>query len=88
MVVQIDYVFECQDGFKYVRNTFEEIKEIVDKNYKALQEIASNGDSVNMVFDYSHKYFPSARISACIGGVWKYYTLRTEAKEIGTRMQG
>ena len=82
MVIQVIYIFECKDGFKFIRDTFEEIKKIVDDNYKALQDMAKDGDSVSMTMDYNNKYFPSASISACIGGTWKFYTLRTEVLEM------
>ena len=82
MIVQIAYIFECKDGFKFIRGTFDEIKQIVDENYEALKKMARDGDSVNMTCDYNNKYFPSASISACIGGTWKYYTLHTEVLEL------
>lgn len=68
MRVNIKYIFECKGGFKFVRDTFEEIKGIVDENYKALNDMASNGDTVNMYRDYNNPYFPKASISACISG--------------------
>jgi len=82
MKIEIKYIFECKDGFKFVRDTFDEIRQIVDDNYRALQDIARDGDSVNMTMDYNNKYFPKASISACIGGTWKFYELRTEVTEI------
>ena len=82
MKVDIKYIFECKDGFRFVRDTFEEIRQIVDENYNALKDIAKDGDSVNMYRDYNNKYFPNASISACIQGTWKFYNLRTEITEI------
>ena len=82
MNVKLTYVFETKDGFRYERETPEEIIKIVEENYKALKRIAKDGDSVNMTTDYRNRYFPSATISACIQGTWRYYHLRTEVTEI------
>lgn len=82
MKVEIKYIFETKGGFRYERDTFEEIVQIVEDNYKALAEIASNGDSLNLYKDYNNKYFPKATISACIAGNWRYYELYTEITEI------
>ena len=82
MKVQLTYVFETKDGFRYERETPEEIKEIVVQNYIALKNIVKDGDPLSMIKDYTNEYMPKATISCCINGTWKYYDLRTEVKPI------
>ena len=82
MKVELKYTFGCKDGFKYTRDTFKEIKEVVDENYEALRSMCKAGDSLNMTMDYTNEYFPKADISAYIHGKWNYYSLRTEVTEL------
>ena len=82
MKVQITYVFETKDGFRYERETPEDIIQIVEANYYALKRIVKDGDSLSMIKDYDNKYFPKATISACIGGEWRYYKLHEEVKPL------
>jgi hypothetical protein len=83
MNVQLKYIFECADGFKFVRDTPAEIIEIMSDNYQALRKMMrSDDDYCNCLLDSSNKYFPSGSISACLHGVRNYYTLRTEVKEL------
>ena len=82
MKVDIKYIFECKGGFRYIRDTFSEIKQVVDENYEALKNMARNGDSVNMYMDYNNPYSPTASISACIDGTWKFYSLYTKVTEL------
>ena len=83
MNVQLNYIFECAGGFKYVRNTPSEILEVMSDNYQALHKMMKGDDDYcNCLLDSTNKYFPSGSISACLHGVHIYYTLRTEIKEL------
>lgn len=77
MNVKLTYVFETKDGFRYERENPEEIKELVQANYDALKEIVRDGDSLDMIKDYTNQYMPEATITACIDGKWMVYKLHT-----------
>ena len=83
MNVNIKYIFECKDGFKFERETPEEIIRIMQENYDALKKIATgNGDFCNYFIDASNEYFPKGTICASIDGTYMIYTLKTEITPI------
>ncbi len=56
MNVNIKYIFECKNGFKFERETPEEIIRIMQENYDALKKIATgNGDFCNYFIDASNE---------------------------------
>lgn len=83
MKVELSYIFECANGFKYTRSTPEEIKEIVKSNCDALQELATGeNDFVNKFIDNTNPLFLRGSVTTRISDVWQFYTIRTEAKVI------
>ena len=82
MVVRLTYIFECKSGFKYVRETKDEILQIMQENYKALQEIANGEDDFCNMFLDAQKPIIRGSITCRVSGVWKFYDLRTEIEEI------
>lgn len=83
MNVQLIYIFECADDFKFVRETPSEILDIMASNYQELQGMKNNEDDfVNCFLDSTNKYFPKGSITAKLDGVYKFYELRTEIKEL------
>ena len=83
MNVNIKYIFERKDGFKFERETPEEIIRIMQENYDALKKIATGiGDFCNHFIDTTNEYFPKGSICACIDGTYMVYTLKTEITQI------
>ncbi|MBQ9232351.1 MAG: hypothetical protein IJ190_14390 [Prevotella sp.] len=82
MKADVKYIFECQDGFRFVRDTFEEIERVFDENVKALVDVAGEGDRISVTKDFGNHLSPKAHISAQIDGTWKFYDLYSEVTPI------
>ena len=83
MNVNIKYIFECKDGFKFERETPEEIIRIMQESYDALKKIAiGKGDFCNYFVDTTNEYFPKGSICFSIDGTYMVYTLKTELTQI------
>lgn len=83
MKVNLTYVFDTKDGFRYERETPSEILEIARENYKALKELATGeGDYCDWYIDESKPLFPSGIITAEIDGFHRQYNLTTIVEPI------
>lgn len=84
MKLELTYIFECQGGFKVVRNTPEEIISVFNENYNAIKEDAKecNITNINSFVDHTNKYFPKGSISFYLNGEFYRYELRTEVKQL------
>ena len=83
MKIEINYVYGCKDGFRFIRSTPQEVLELFENDYKELCELATGkGDFCNYFIDTTNKYFPKGSISVCIDGCYKFYELKTEVAEL------
>jgi hypothetical protein len=79
MKIDINYIYECKDGFKYVRSTPQEILKLMEEDYKVLNELATGkNDFCHFVIDKTNEYFPKGNIFTSIDGCHKTYSLYTE----------
>lgn len=85
MKLELTYIFECPGGFKYVRNTPEEIISVFNENLQAIinDEKECNGRLVllDSVLDTSGD-FPKGRISIFCDGKIMHYELKTTVKRL------
>ena len=84
MKLELSYIFECPGGFKYVRNTPEEIISVFNENYNAIKEDAKENNRITDLnsFIYKNGYFPEGSISFYIDKKYMWYKLRTEVKQL------
>lgn len=88
MKAEIKYIFECKGGFKYIRDTKEDILQVVNDNYEALKELCSerksHGDDCwcNMFLDTTGGVIIRGSITTKIDNTWQFYEIRTEINEI------
>ena len=84
MLLEFSYTFECLDGFKYTRNTPEEIIEVFNDTLTALQSDEKKG----IISALSHTdatvkdYFVSGQITFLCGGKFMLYVLGTKVTKI------
>lgn len=83
MNVQLNYILECPDGFQFVRSTPSEILDIMSEKYQALKDMKkSEDDFCNCFLNTTNKYFPEGSITAKFQGVYVFYKLFTQIKEL------
>ena len=57
MKIDINYIYECKDGFKYVRSTPQEILKLMEEDYKVLNELATGkNDFCHFVIENESHY--------------------------------
>lgn len=83
MKVELNYIFECRDGFKMTFGTPQEAIKAMERNYDELKEVAvGKDDFCNYFINATNEYFPNGSICCCIGGCYKTYVLRTEVSNV------
>lgn len=83
MKIEIKYIYETKDGFKYICDTPEEAINHMEADYAELDKLAQiTGGTCDRFSDFTNKYFPKGLIQVNINGVKRDYILRTEVNEL------
>lgn len=84
MNLELTYIFECPGGFKYVRNTPQEIIKVFKENLEALKMNAKECKQIKDIYSFldEHKYMPIGYIEFWINDKYMRYELRTEVKQL------
>ena len=86
MKLELTYIFECPGGFKFVRNTPEEIISVYNENLQAIinheRECKGSIILLSNILDNKNHYLPKGYISILCKGRNIKYELRTEVKQL------